>query len=550
MRAGLRLAIGIVGGGAGARPAPALAQEQRGDAPAHSRAATTIGPRELQNFSLRDGHHGRPRAAGARRLAERSPRRTTSRAPRRRPASPSQAAAAAAPTSQRRAVRRSARAGAIAALRPTHAVATRLAGHPDDRSLRRQRLGSALPPAGRCAPPSSRQRRHSRGARRGFAWLLLAAVLGAGAASCSGAAGSRMPRRRSAVRCSRRPSRAARRLRRSRRAGAAAAGPAPPRAEPPAAGAARAGRASSRRACGPWIDLNFEPAALRSSSRRAGDLRVRARAVQLGQRAGARRAGRGQPVQRRPDPGAGYRAPSSPIPPGQGERIAAIPPLKRLSLRTLERRRRREQRPDDRAGRPPGVRAAGRLQRRSIAGAAARARLGQLPGRPRHRAATSWRRSASTSARASVPRLGARAAAASAFGDSLEHAAVVAVPGEHRGGAAIRPPRLRQVRAAAFRSACRRGPAAGRSRPCTARSPAGKTSGPPFREQQIDFRRPAADALDLGQQGDRFLIVLGQVARGRARPTSPVRRGCGYSPTSAATCRRRAAPRRWRRAAV
>ena len=35
--------------------------------------------------------------------------------------------------------------------------------------------------------------------------------------------------------------------------------------------------------------------------------------------------------------------------------------------------------------------------------------------------------------------------------------------------------------------------------------------GAPFGEQQVDFRRPAADTLDLGQQRDRLLVVLGQV---------------------------------------
>ena len=34
---------------------------------------------------------------------------------------------------------------------------------------------------------------------------------------------------------------------------------------------------------------------------------------------------------------------------------------------------------------------------------------------------------------------------------------------------------------------------------------------PPLGEQKIDFRRPAADALDPGQQRDRLVVVFGQV---------------------------------------
>ena len=45
----------------------------------------------------------------------------------------------------------------------------------------------------------------------------------------------------------------------------------------------------------------------------------------------------------------------------------------------------------------------------------------------------------------------------------------------------------------------------------TAKSPSGEDVGPAFREQEIDFRRPAADALDLGQEFDCFLVVIGQV---------------------------------------
>jgi len=40
--------------------------------------------------------------------------------------------------------------------------------------------------------------------------------------------------------------------------------------------------------------------------------------------------------------------------------------------------------------------------------------------------------------------------------------------------------------------------------------PGGPDVAAPFREQQIDFGRPAADALDAGQKRDRFLVILGQ----------------------------------------
>jgi DNA-3-methyladenine glycosylase II len=39
----------------------------------------------------------------------------------------------------------------------------------------------------------------------------------------------------------------------------------------------------------------------------------------------------------------------------------------------------------------------------------------------------------------------------------------------------------------------------------------GKDIGASFGEQQIDFRRPAADAFDLGQEGDRLLVVVRQI---------------------------------------
>jgi hypothetical protein len=45
---------------------------------------------------------------------------------------------------------------------------------------------------------------------------------------------------------------------------------------------------------------------------------------------------------------------------------------------------------------------------------------------------------------------------------------------------------------------------------CTARSPAGQISGPPFGKQQVDFRRPAPDALDPDEPRDGLLVISGQ----------------------------------------
>jgi hypothetical protein len=39
----------------------------------------------------------------------------------------------------------------------------------------------------------------------------------------------------------------------------------------------------------------------------------------------------------------------------------------------------------------------------------------------------------------------------------------------------------------------------------------GPDVAPAFGEQQIDFRRPAADALDLDELLERYLVVLGKV---------------------------------------
>ncbi len=43
----------------------------------------------------------------------------------------------------------------------------------------------------------------------------------------------------------------------------------------------------------------------------------------------------------------------------------------------------------------------------------------------------------------------------------------------------------------------------------------GPDVAPPLGEQQVDFGRPAADALDLGEQSDRIFVVGGQVVEGQ-----------------------------------
>src|SRR4051812_30147961 len=83
----------------------------------------------------------------------------------------------------------------------------------------------------------------------------------------------------------------------------------------------------------------------------------------------------------------------------------------------------------------------------------------------------------------------------------LQDAAVVAVPGEHRRGAAIGPPRFRnlaQMLLARLPLDAEQPPDLDLDRKVSRRPDIGASLG----KQQIDFRRPAPDALDLGEERD------------------------------------------------
>src|SRR3954466_10134982 len=127
-----------------------------------------------------------------------------------------------------------------------------------------------------------------------------------------------------------------------------------------------------------------------------------------------------------------------------------------------------------------------------------------------------WPRSGEREARAFQPRSRIarvsrpRGKAASDGAAELEYAAVVAVPGEHSRGAAIRPPCFCELAQLLLARLVRQTHQASQlNHHCEI---AGREHvGPPFREQQINFRRPAADALDLCQERNRFLILFWKV---------------------------------------
>ena len=84
------------------------------------------------------------------------------------------------------------------------------------------------------------------------------------------------------------------------------------------------------------------------------------------------------------------------------------------------------------------------------------------------------------------------------------------MPGEHGGGAAIWAPGLGQLAQLLLGRLVRK-----------AKQPSdldqhGKVAGgediaAALGKEEVDFRRPAADALDLGEERNRFLIVFGPV---------------------------------------
>ena len=307
-----------------------------------------------------------------------------------------------------------------------------------------------------------------------FVWLMLAAVLGGGAALL-------LWRRRT-------PGRARRADRRFEYYPAPEPAPPPP---PPhrnprmsrsvaspdraSACASRPSRpASCRRACGHGSTSSSPRSP--ATSKPTGWYSFRYRDVQLGQRAGARLAGRGQPVQRRARRRSRISPPFSPIRPAPGERIAAIAPMKSLSIRNSIVVERANIQMVELGGSQVYVPVVAFNVHYRGTGGDAQTSASYL-GRPRHRRRQArpvpagsgradhrpWRPSASDRALGDKPR--GRCCCSCAR----------RAPPRRRGTAAT----LRQARAAASRSACRQGPSAGRARPCTARSPAGNTSARP-----------------------------------------------------------------------
>ena len=302
-------------------PAPALAQDATGQPPAtNTPAADSIGPRELQNFSL-DGTVTRPADPQPRRAASlpgrppRPHRRQLARPRRRRGAAAGSAppAASTAPPAAARHCRQASRQ-----VRAASTVTVALPSLQNDlpRGGSAQAASASAPaPGHRLQPAPGRWRRTA-----GLAFLAVAAR-GRRARrrrrhSCSGAAG-----------------------RREAFAGgpqfdafaAPEPQPAPRRAPQPAAGAAKAPAvlpvAGHRfdRALAP-VDRARLPAAALHRRGRAGDDRVRARAAEFGQRRRARGPGRSEPVQRRPGPGRRRSAASSPT---RSARATGSPPSSR-----------------------------------------------------------------------------------------------------------------------------------------------------------------------------------------------------------------------------
>src|SRR6185503_3993793 len=98
-----------------------------------------------------------------------------------------------------------------------------------------------------------------------------------------------------------------------------------------------------------------------------------------------------------------------------------------------------------------------------------------------------------------------------AFVDSgLENCRIVAVPGENRGSAAIRFPRLGDLTKLLFARPL------GKPHQSPQLDHDGEVAGrknvvATFREQQVDFRRPAANALDPGEERNCFFIINREV---------------------------------------
>src|SRR3954447_17579267 len=132
--------------------------------------------------------------------------------------------------------------------------------------------------------------------------------------------------------------------------------------------------------------------------------------------------------------------------------------------------------------------------------------FGRISGRPGNRRREAW----SGAARPGEPGgQETRSPGAAGRASDLEYARIIAVPGEHGGGPAVRPPRfgkLPQLLLARLLVEPHQAAELDHHRKVAG----GEDVGTPLGEEEIDFGRPSADAFDLGEQGNRFLIVFRQ----------------------------------------
>src|SRR5438270_3749202 len=133
--------------------------------------------------------------------------------------------------------------------------------------------------------------------------------------------------------------------------------------------------------------------------------------------------------------------------------------------------------------------------------------LCRLPRRSRNQDRQAWP-PAARSRTARIPK--PRCPRAAGGGEDLENRRIVAVPGEHRGRASVWAPSLGKLAQLLLAWLLRQ------AHQSADLDQDGKVAGgedvaPALSEEQIDFGGPAPDTLDLGQQRNRLLVVLGQI---------------------------------------
>jgi hypothetical protein len=338
MRAGLRLGIALAAGAFALFPAPALAQEA--PATTNTPATDAIGPRELQNFTLNGTVTQRSEQPAQLPATSRSPRgqnpsTSASTEPRATTAPPTKTAAATTseprPSQQATSERRPEPAAQSASASP---IATTLPS-PDTSS---GTAAAALTAASSPAPAFAPELAGLAASERNFPimpWLLAALVLGAGGAFLFWRNRSRhalaggppidafvAPEPAPAPRPAPAPPKA--------KTPAAPPAPAPPKAKTPAPSPSGAGIVSTR--LRPWIEIGFNPTrCVLDEEKVAIEFEIElfnsgsapARAVLV--EASLFNAGPTQDS----DIGAFFADPV-----GAGDRIAAIPPLKRFTVKT------------------------------------------------------------------------------------------------------------------------------------------------------------------------------------------------------------------------